>query len=67
MFWITGVSLAHDGNKTTIPKLRHTITPTTYPNSNKLPNMYTLKIMTIAELKSAHTQSISDDFKVNNQ
>jgi hypothetical protein len=28
--------------------------------------MYTLKIMSIAELKSAHTQSISDDFKVKN-
>jgi hypothetical protein len=28
--------------------------------------MYTLKIITIAELKSAHTQSISDDFKVYN-
>jgi len=41
-------------------------TPTNYPNSNQLSNMYTLNIMTIAELKSAHTQSISDDFKANN-
>lgn len=66
MFWITGVSLAHDGNKTTIPKSTQPITPTNYPNSNQLPNVYTLKIMTFAELKSAHTQNISDDFKVNN-
>jgi hypothetical protein len=28
--------------------------------------MHTLKIMTVAELMSAHTQTISDDFKVNN-
>jgi len=41
-------------------------TPSNYSNSNQHPNMYTLKIMTIADLKSAHTQSISDDFKVNN-
>jgi hypothetical protein len=28
--------------------------------------MYTVKIMIVAEFTSAHTQSISDDFKVNN-
>jgi hypothetical protein len=66
MFWVTGISLAHDGNKTTVPKSTQPITPTNYPNSNQLPNKHTFKIMTIAELKSAHTQYVSDDFKVNN-
>jgi hypothetical protein len=37
-----------------------------YPSSNQLPKVYTLKTMTVAELTNVHTQSISDDYRVNN-
>jgi hypothetical protein len=66
MFSITGISLAHDENRTTIPKSTQPTTATNYSTSNQHPNMYSLKIMTVTELTSAHTKSISDGFKVNN-
>lgn len=54
------------GIKPQFPSQHNPFTPTNYSNSNQLPNRYTLKIMIIAELKSAHIKSISDDFKINN-